>query len=89
MIELPKLSVSPCVHFDKLSNFLKIHSFYLYFHVYGIILFTVLSQYLCSNWGLWVAQSVKCLTLSFTSDCDVRVLGLSPTLGSTLIVGPA
>ena len=28
--------------------------------------------------------SVKCLTLRFSWDCDLRVLGLSPKLGSVL-----
>ena len=34
--------------------------------------------------GTWVAQSVKCLTLDFDSDSDLRVVRWSPTLGSAL-----
>ena len=35
--------------------------------------------------GAWVAQSVKRPTLSFSSDHDLRVVGSSPTSGSTLL----
>ena len=42
------------------------------------------------SWGTWVAQSVvKILTLDFSSGPDLRVLGLSPMLGTTLGVEPA
>jgi len=34
--------------------------------------------------GTWVAQSVNHLTLDFGSGRDLRVMGLSPTLGSVL-----
>ena len=36
----------------------------------------------------WVAQSVKCLTLDFDSGLDLKVLRLSPTLGSAPSVEP-
>jgi len=36
-----------------------------------------------------LAQSVKRLTLDFRSGHDLRVIRLSPTLGSALGVGPA
>ena len=39
--------------------------------------------------GTWVAQSVKCPTLDFASRHDLRVMRLSPMLGSTLDVEPA
>ena len=39
--------------------------------------------------GTWMAQSVKYPTLDFSSGHDLRVLGLSPTLGSALIEGSA
>lgn len=32
--------------------------------------------------GVWVAQPVKCLTLGFSSDHDLRVARLSPTSDS-------
>lgn len=34
--------------------------------------------------GSWVAQSVKCPCLGFSSGPDLRVLGLSPESGSVL-----
>ena len=34
--------------------------------------------------GAWVAQSVKCLTLGFSSGHDLRDLGSSPMMGSML-----
>ena len=34
--------------------------------------------------GVWVAQSVKCPTLDFSSGHDLRVVGLSPASGSKL-----
>ena len=37
-----------------------------------------------SELGVWMAHSVKHSTLGFGSGCDLRVLGLSPTLGSAL-----
>ena len=40
-------------------------------------------------WGTWVAQSVKHPTLDFSSDLDLRVVRLSPVLGSTLDMKPA
>ena len=40
-------------------------------------------------WGSWVAQSVKHLTLDFGSAHDLRVVRLSPGLGSMLGVEPA
>ena len=39
--------------------------------------------------GTWVAQSVECLTLDCGSGHDPRVVGSSPTLGSTLSVEPS
>ena len=39
--------------------------------------------------GTWVAQSVEHLTLDLGSGHDPRVVGSSPTLGSTLTVEPA
>ena len=42
---------------------------------------------LCS--GTWVAQSVEHQTLDFGSGHDPRVMGSSPTLGSTLSVETA
>ena len=41
------------------------------------------------SWGAWMAQSVKCPTLDFVSGHDLRVLRLSPTVGSALDVEPA
>ena len=38
------------------------------------------------NWGTWVAQSVKRLTLDLSSGFDLRIVSLSPSLGSTLDV---
>ena len=35
---------------------------------------------MCS-WGTWVAQSVKCLTLGFSSGHDLRVRELEPHIG--------
>ena len=37
----------------------------------------------------WVAQSVKCATLDFSSGHDPRVMGSSSASGSVLSVGPA
>jgi len=34
--------------------------------------------------GAWMAQSVKVLTVDFSSSHDFRVVGSSPTLGSAL-----
>ena len=34
--------------------------------------------------GTWVAQSVRCPTLDFSSGCDLTGVRLSPALGSTL-----
>ena len=31
--------------------------------------------------GAWVAQSVKCLTLGFSSGHDLRVFGIGPHIG--------
>ena len=42
-----------------------------------------------NSWGAWLAQSVKCLTLDFGSDHDLRVVRLSPASGSVLSVEPA
>ena len=39
--------------------------------------------------GAWVAQSVKCLTLDFNSDHDLRVVRSSPALGFMMSVEPA
>ena len=36
------------------------------------------------EWGTWWHSRLKRLALDFGSDHDLRVLGLSPTLGSTL-----
>ena len=36
--------------------------------------------------GGWVAHSVECLTLDFSTGHNPRVVGLSPELGSTLSV---
>ena len=41
-----------------------------------------------SEGGAWVVQSVKCLTLDFSSGLDLTVLSLSPTWGSMLGVEP-
>ena len=40
-------------------------------------------------WDVWVAQSVKHLTLDFDSGHDLMVVGSSPALGSALSVKPA
>ena len=40
-------------------------------------------------WGAWVAQLVKCPTLDFGSGHDLRVMGSSLVLGSTLGLEPA
>ena len=37
-----------------------------------------------AHWGTWVAQSVKCPTLNFSSGHDLRVVRWSPTSGSML-----
>ena len=42
-----------------------------------------------TNWGIWVEQSVKHSTLGFSSDPDLRVIRLSPALGSALIAESA
>ena len=39
--------------------------------------------------GAWVAQLVKHPTLDFSLGPDLRVMGLSPALGSALGVEPA
>ena len=39
--------------------------------------------------GAWVAQSVECLTLDFSSGHDLRVVGSSPASGSVLSTEPA
>ena len=39
--------------------------------------------------GAWVAQSVECLTLEFSSGHDPGVIGLSTMLGCMLSVKPA
>ena len=36
------------------------------------------------SWGTWVAHSIKHLALDFGSGHDLRVMGLSTALGSTL-----
>ena len=36
------------------------------------------------EWGTWWHSQLKRLALDFSSDHDLRVLGLSPTVGSTL-----
>ena len=36
------------------------------------------------EWGTWWHSQLKRLALDFGSDHDLRVLGLSPTVGSTL-----
>ena len=41
------------------------------------------------SWGAWMAQSVRHLTVDFTSGHDLMVLRSSPTLGSRLGVKPA
>ena len=41
------------------------------------------------SWGTWLAQSVKHPTLDFGSGHDLRVMGLSPKLGSMLGKEPA
>ena len=38
----------------------------------------------CKVEGAWVIQLVKWLTLDFNLDHDLRVLGVSPALGSVL-----
>ena len=38
------------------------------------------------NWYTWVAQSIKCLTLDFSSGHDFTVSEMSLTLGSALTV---
>lgn len=35
-----------------------------------------------SSRGIWIAESVKSLTLDFDSDEDLKVLGLSPAMDS-------
>ena len=35
----------------------------------------------CMTWGAWVAQSVKCPTLDFSSGHDLRVHGFEPCIG--------
>ena len=42
----------------------------------------------CNCWSAWVAQLVKHPTLDFTSGLDLRVMGSSPVLGSTLGMEP-
>ena len=37
-----------------------------------------------SEWGTWLAQLAKWLTLDFSSRHGLRVLGLSPVSGSML-----
>ena len=39
--------------------------------------------------GAWVAQSVMCPTLDFGLGHDLKVVGLSPALGSVLGMEPA
>ena len=41
-------------------------------------------SYYFEKGGTWVAQSVKPPTLDFSSGHDLRVVRLSPTLGSVL-----
>ena len=41
------------------------------------------------HWGIWVAQSLKHLTLDFGSSYDLRVIRSSPALGSALGMEPA
>ena len=36
------------------------------------------------SWGSWIAQSVKCGTVGFSSGHDLRVMRLSPACGSML-----
>ena len=38
--------------------------------------------------GVWVAQLIKHLTLDLSSGFDLRVMSLSPVLGSTLGMEP-
>ena len=33
------------------------------------------------NWGPWVTQLVKCLTLDFSSSHDLKVCGIKPRVG--------
>ena len=40
-------------------------------------------------WGTWVAQSLKPLTLHFSSGHDLGIMGWSPSLGSMLCVESA
>jgi len=71
---------------DKLIPFPKLQfSIFLYVNAYLIRLGGELSEIICtyildvkknSNfWGVWVAQSVKHLTLGFGSGHDLRVVG--------------
>ena len=44
--------------------------------------------WLKTQWGVWVAQLVKYLTLDLSSGVGLRVVSSSLTLGSILGVGP-
>ena len=53
------------------------------------LIFSVLILNMINIWGAWVAQAVKCLTLGFGSDHDIRVVRSSPALDSVLSAGSA
>ena len=76
-------SVSPCFWFlfwlGSYSPILHIICITLNYYFRDIQHFIQRSE----NWGTCVAQLVKCLTLDFSS-CHLRVMRLSPELGSTL-----
>ena len=49
----------------------------------------IISNKIPAQWGTWVAQSVKHVTLDLGSGHDLRVMRSSPTLGSVLNMEPA
>lgn len=59
-----------------------------YLHVFkGKDIYTLLTVAFKNRlhfWGAWMAESVKCPTLDFSSGLHLRVMSVSPLLGSIL-----
>lgn len=55
-------------------------------NVFYILLYTFIAFHYLKGTvrGAWVIQLVKLLSLGFSSDCDLRVMRLSPALSSVL-----